>query len=96
MILFGSRRVAEYWYMLIVIVLLCALACPVCLLVARRIKFTRDQVANGWLPIICAVIISNIAGLIFSKAEDFPGSHVAYVHTFRRLVCAHLLTYVRY
>ena len=59
--------------MIIVIVLLCAAACPVCLLVARRIKFTHDQVANGWIPIISAVIISNIAGLIFSKSEDYPG-----------------------
>ena len=31
------------------------------------------QVKNGWLPIISAVVISNIAGLIFSISEDYPG-----------------------
>ena len=38
---------------------------PICLYTARLNEYTRDIVGNGWLPIIVAMVISSIAGLIF-------------------------------
>lgn len=43
---------------------------PVFLFIARKNKYTHDVVGTGWFPIIIAMIISSIAGLIFDLAVD--------------------------
>lgn len=43
---------------------------PVFIIIARKNKYTHDVVGTGWFPIIIAMIISSIAGLIFDLAVE--------------------------
>ena len=43
---------------------------PVFLFIARRNKYTHDVVGTGWIPIIIAMVISSIGGLIFDFAVE--------------------------
>ena len=41
---------------------------PVCVYVAFKNSYTREGLYNGWLPTICAMLISSIGGLVLDVA----------------------------
>ncbi|MED6246690.1 hypothetical protein ATANTOWER_022029 [Ataeniobius toweri] len=46
--------------------------CPVWVLIARKIPATREVLYSGWEPVIIAMAISSVGGLILDKTVSDP------------------------
>ncbi|EFA12803.1 Solute carrier family 41 member 1-like Protein [Tribolium castaneum] len=58
------------WVMVAILGVYIVLVLPVWVLIVRKNKYTKKVLTHGWTPVLCALIISGMGGLVLDSAVD--------------------------
>lgn len=64
---------SSFWLVCVILLAFLAIT-PIWIYVARQNAYTKVVVYDGWIPVISAMLISSIGGIILERSvEQFPG-----------------------
>lgn len=72
---FLFELIDDYWYVLLLVLgFYTIVILPCWILIVRRNSYTKDILATGWTPVLSALLLSGMGGLVLDQAvDDFPG-----------------------
>ncbi|XP_008551934.1 solute carrier family 41 member 3 [Microplitis demolitor] len=72
---FFTRLETQIWILYVVIIGY-LLILPIWIWIVLKNKYTKKVLTSGWTPVLSALFISGLGGLVLSKAADVPGFSV--------------------